>query len=576
MPLTISELARAVGMSENYVRQHIFRKHLTVLKDGRNISVALDEASRWARERQLPFEPPVDAWLQTEGTKKRVARMTVLTLTRPEIMPCNLLTVVRHRRRDALGPWSSEPGETWTSEDIGNGLRLFSVDASLERCQTLVEDILQAATLTIDGEQIDYALEPNPRRHRAFRDQRELAHASIISPFSRHSAEIVEYWCLAAEPRKHWLDLLDARQGNAPLQLSHLGVPLDRFTDRAGNLMIVGAEDAIACELVARHDRTLNLHVDTDEFLPGAYRATIWASHAGDEVLRQEFAIMQRLTAIDLASDVDHVGFAIFRTVDGQCIDLMEAHLLLQIRGQLHVNSGPTLQFHDRRDRLLHEVTPARPSSRIDIRVDAEGNELDRNIRQRWLDRKVREREATARREDNFVRFGPDAFHDAVKYFTGLVSRDADQHSPIYLADPYFKTHLSDKTGTQLGLKNLCLDIFAATAGSSLNILCARPEYDQDDTPPWWSTLPELLTAHVVVRNFLKRGGKSPGFHDRYLITPKREIIITHSIKGWHQQGVTFASLPYDDDVYRPEAERLWNMDIGSPTADLLVREIGR
>ena len=30
MPLTISELARAVGKNENYVRQHIFRKHLTV------------------------------------------------------------------------------------------------------------------------------------------------------------------------------------------------------------------------------------------------------------------------------------------------------------------------------------------------------------------------------------------------------------------------------------------------------------------------------------------------------------------------------------------------------------------
>ena len=101
-----------------------------------------------------------------------------------------------------------------------------------------------------------------------------------------------------------------------------------------------------------------------------------------------------------------------------------------------------------------------------------------------------------------------------------------------------------------------------------MNILCAK-EHDPGDPPPWWSALPEQLTAHVGVRAFLSRDGKSAGFHDRYLITPKREIIITHSFSGWHKDGVTFASLPYD--VYRADAERLWNMDVGSPTTDLLV-----
>ena len=64
------------------------------------------------------------------------------------------------------------------------------------------------------------------------------------------------------------------------------------------------------------------------------------------------------------------------------------------------------------------------------------------------------------------------------------------------------------------------------------------------------------------------------GFHDRFLITPRRELIITHSFNGWHNHGVTFASLPYD--VYRAEAEQLWSMDVGSPTAELLVSEIGQ
>ena len=77
MPLTIPELARAVGKSENYVRQHVFRKHLTVQKDGRNISVTHDEALRWARERELPFEPPSDAWVPTSATQNQIGRAHV-------------------------------------------------------------------------------------------------------------------------------------------------------------------------------------------------------------------------------------------------------------------------------------------------------------------------------------------------------------------------------------------------------------------------------------------------------------------------------------------------------------------
>ena len=574
MRLTIPELAHVVGKSENYVRQHINRKHLTVQRDGRKILVALDEAARWARERHLPFVLPPKAWPSMDAIQMRTARMAVLTQHRPGEQTHNLLTVLRHRRQDALGPWSNERSTTWASEDLGNGLWLFSLDATLEHCQALIEDVLDSGTLAIEGDQINYALEPVPRRRWAFRGPHGVADAAMISPFSQHSAEILEYWSLAAEPRRHWLDLLDSGHGHAPFPLSRLGVPLDRLSDRVGNLIIASAEDAITCDLVARHDRTLRLHVDADELLPGDYRATVWASHGGDGVLRQEVPVTQRLTVIELESDVDRIGFAIFRTSDGQCIDLMEAPLLMQIGGEIRVSSGQTLQIRDQRGRFVHEVNPAGPSSRIDLSLDNESGELDKAIRQRWLERRVREREVDARREGNFERFGPDAFGDAIRYFTSVLSRDADQKTPIYLADPYFATRLTDNAGTDLDLKKLCLDIFAVTAGTPFRILCAKKEQDQADPVPWWSSLPEQIRAHVTVRAFLKRDGKSAGFHDRYLITPKREIILTHSINGWHKDGVTFARLPYD--VYRAEAERLWSMDVGSDTSDLLVREISR
>ena len=242
MRLTIPELAHAVGKSENYVRQHINRKHLAVQRDGRNIFVAHDEAARWARERHLPFVLPPNAWPSTAAIQMRTARMAVLTQNRPGERLHNLLTVLRHRRQDALGPWSNEPSKTWTTEDLGNGLRLFSLDATLEHCQALIEDILDSGTFAIEGDQINYALEPISRRRWAFRDQYGLAEAAMISPFSQHSAEILEYWSLAPEPRRHWLNVLDSGHGHAPLPLSRLGVPLDRLTDRVGNLIIAGAE----------------------------------------------------------------------------------------------------------------------------------------------------------------------------------------------------------------------------------------------------------------------------------------------------------------------------------------------
>ena len=49
----------------------------------------------------------------------------------------------------------------------------------------------------------------------------------------------------------------------------------------------------------------------------------------------------------------------------------------------------------------------------------------------------------------------------------------------------------------------------------------------------------------VSAHSAAKTAGQ-PAFTIAFLITPRREIIISHSINGWHNHGVTFASLPYD------------------------------
>ena len=66
-------------------------------------------------------------------------------------------------------------------------------------------------------------------------------------------------------------------------------------------------------------------------------------------------------------------------------------------------------------------------SSVIDVGIDDEHGELDKEIRQRWLDRRVREREAAARRERNLARFLPANLDDAVSY---LDRASASRHRP--------------------------------------------------------------------------------------------------------------------------------------------------
>ena len=536
------------------------------MTDNRRESAALDDATRRARDQVRSFDSSIAGLQLTTDKRPRTARMTVLTSHPPGEQPYNLFTLVRHRRKSALGPWSGEPSGTWFSTDLGCELRLFSIDSSLEHCHAMVYRILDGGTLEIDGLRIHYALEPVPRQHWAYRDDRQLADSAMRSPFSNHSAKIDEYWSLASAPLKRWLDILESHSINFRVQPPRLGFPLDRNSERVGNLMIAGAEDAITCDLTVNRAQTLRFHVDANELLPGTYRATVWASHSDDNVLRREIAVTPGLTAIELASDVDRIGFAIHRSIDGQCTDMMEEFLIMEVSGRIEIDSGPTLLLKDRQQHTFHKVKPPGPISEIKIQSDKGSTKLDKSIRQLCLDRRIRVLEAATRQQGNFVRFRPDEFDQANRYFVNLLRGDSDQVTPIYLADPYFMNQL-EGTETQ----KLYIDMFAATTHQPLRILCTAKEH-YNNVLPWWSKYPKQITAHVDVRAILEHNGQKRAFHDRYLITPKREILITHSINGWRKDGVTFASIPYN--VYRAEAEWLWSMEIGSETTDFFVQEI--
>ena len=568
MYLTVPELARAVNKSESYVRQHIHRKHLAVHRDGRNVSVEEDEAARWALSLGLSYVPTVRFSKAVKDSKGRSARVTVLTWHPKDARPVNLFTHVRHRRREALGPWASEPEETWSSrvaitdtKGETKEFRLHTLDMPYGKCQGLVDCILGDGTLEINGLEVYYHLEHTPRRHWAFRDQRAGVDSSVISPFSKHSAQVTEYWSFAEEPRERWLEVNESSVACLQPLLARLGFPLARCVDRIGNLMISGAEDDIDCDLTVSQRKALLFSVKGDELLPDTYTATIWANHSDDAVLRQQVAVTQNKIMVDLQSEVDQIGFAVYRNSDGLCVDLMDTYLVMEIHIGMNVETGQTLELRDRRRGTTHRVSPWRSRSTVRVGLDDNDEAPDKEIRRAVLDRKVHQRETDARKEGNWARFGPSQFDEAVEYFLGLLSRHSYSEEPIYLADPYFMARGSTETETKL-----YLGMFDASVGRPLRILCGH----RGSGKPWWSGYPDLLTNHVTVRAFTSRD--RPAFHDRYLITPDREIVITNSLNGWSTRGVTFASPPHG--LYRVEAESFWSMDVGVPSRGIDVIEV--
>ena len=568
MKLTIAELAQAVDASENLIRQHIRRKHLSAEKTESGISVDLQEATRWARARGLSFRAPAGAILTAGAMASRTARMTVLTWNEEgqEDAPWNLFTLVRHRHVDSLGPWAREPATTWSEIALGSGVRLWTFDGPLERCLELVDQILESGTLGIGDCEIGYDVTSVCYRHGAYRGDRSLADQPMRSPFRRHSAELVEYWSFSDGLRTRWLEVLESWKGDRGQVAKLLGFPLDRHTDRVGNLMIAGAEDAIDCDLTVCRNNTLVLDVDSSSAVPDGYRASVWASYNGNEVLRCMVPVNRGSTPITVESKVDHIGFAVFRDSDGQCVDLMEVFLWMEFNVGLHVSTGPTMNFINEQGRSIHKVSLPGIRSQMTLEGDIEKDGMDRVIRQRWLGNRAYVREVKARADRNVVRFGPDKVDGAIAFVIGMLAPSGDRGKPIYFADPYFMDRLKGERGARL-----YLDMFASTSGGSLRILCG--ERLTDATKAWWLHLPEQIRKHVSVRSFLKQGTEKPGFHDRYLITPERELIMTNSVSGWAKEGVTFVSVDYG--VYRAEAEYLWSMKLNSAKTPLFARALG-
>ena len=508
------------------------------------------------------------------GNGNRTARMSVLAWHPKEGEIHNLFTHIRHRRADGMGPWAGEPDTIWrtttfpSSEIVQPGeVKLHLLDAPLACCLEVIKDILDKNAMVVEGLEVSYALEQPARCHWAYRNHMGTDAHSVSSPFTKHSAKVTEFWSLEPDTRDYWRKVCESYTSR---QLEHalrgLAFRLDQRLDRVGNLVISGAEDEIECELAsARTHLRLNVNTadgtDPPEY---AYFATVWAGDSDDALVYQHLEITERHTIINVDSALDQIGFALYRRRDGQCIDRWEVPLIREINIGMNLSTGQTLAIRDARRGTTNTVSIGDAKSVIKV-GDEISTALDGAIRRETLGRKNWLQDRDARDQRNLGRFGPDQTEQAIDFFLNLLADSGHSDGPVYLADPYFMQRDFDNTN-----ERVYSSMFSATKGQQLRIL-----YGQRNVERWLSKYPSILTNHVAVRSVTSKDGKGqdrPAFHDRYLITPDKEIIITHSINGWHDHGVTFATLSYG--VYRAEAEELWSLNVGRNNNGVLVEEI--
>ena len=520
MSLTVADLALAIGKDENYVRQHIRRKNLEARREGRRVFVEEAEAARWAKERGLPFSLATGTLQLDDEVGTRVARMTVLAIRGAEGISTNVFTLIRHRDRRSLGPWHKEEGSDWYCESVPvenagatKGLSLYRFDGTMAECQEFVKRILQEGKLDIEGHKVLFTLKSKPQRHRAFQEHTSNGDESLNSPFSSSSAEITEYWCFDVETRERWATTAHATAEEVGSMAEALGFPIDERSDRVGNLMIASAQDAVESEITARHDNRLILRVasrDWSEPPPGAYLATVWAEYSGDKVIHQSMELSSSETVLNHETDIDLIGYEIYRNRDGVCIDRYEAYLIKEINLQVSV-SGPSteLNIFRRQERysIKRQIDTNSIASTVSV-ADETVEELDREIRKKHLEYMTWKAARAAREEGGLYRFIPEQVDEAVDHIEQLVRTNASAEGPIYFADPY----LTLESQTEL---KVVTAIIAAARGRPLYILSGR----------WKNGLkmnyPPPLVAQVKVRNVISADGRrTPAFHDRYLITP--------------------------------------------------------
>ena len=573
MSLTVADLALAIGKDENYVRQHIRRKNLAARKDGRRVFVEEAEAARWAKERGLPLSQAIGTLDLEDEVSTRAARMTVLAIQGTDGTSTNVFTLIRHRDRRSLGPWDKEETLNWYSdtipvEDAGEtkSITLFRCDGKMAEYQGLVSRILQEGKLEIEGQEVQFTLERKPRNHWAYQGHTYSGTGSLNSPFSKSSAEITEYWCFDAETQEQWNTTVQAAAEASEKMAAALHFPINQRLDRVGNLMIAKAQDAIESEITALQGNRLILRVaskDWSEPPLGAYSATVWADHRGDKVIHRSIEICDSETVINHESDVDLIGYEICRNNDGEYIDRYEETLIEEINFQMSMSGPPAeLNIHVHRKGYSIKRQISTDSTTSTFSVTNENNEgLDQAIRQKHREHIARENDRSARRDGKY-RFRPGRADEAVEHLAQLVRPKPGQQGPIYFVDPHFMAWGESEVEVKV-----LTAILSEARGQPLNILCGRWENNRR------LSYPKSLIAQAGVRSFTRADERGdPAIHDRYLITPAGETIITNSVNGWAKGGVTFHSSPYE--VYRTETENLWSLNVGVNRNDVLVREV--
>ena len=539
--LSVAEVARLVGRSPAFVRQHVRRGHLRVEREGRRVLVRRGEVLRWVRERDLAPVEGVKVELDHSGPaapSQRMARVRILAV-RVDGVWQNLLTTVRQRGGSAAGVPAHLP------HDFGDEVSVIGGDLALVDAQELVQRALTGA-LAIGNEVIEYGLGFR-QQHFAGRGEssKELVEEAMSSPFADHSSKVDEHWSESAPSGP----VVDRVLERFEPWGGRFGMNLARYDDRRGNLLVFDAIDEISADFGAEGGA---VRVRAD-FGPGAdpegYVAALSLYLGDDIVVREMFSLHGRSLLKRYDTDWDACHLRVFRNRDGRCVDDLANHMLREISLRTQI-AEPDLSLRDRRGKEFRRLKRSTHGFDSSLQLGPEHEAA----RSRQLARRARNLKTKAEKDGWLLRCEPDERDRARSHLVRLVGEAARGAELVYVADPYFfRAGFQDEF-----MRDLFLDLVEAASGASLRILHGL---EAEGTRSWGS-LPKALTNRVDARSVRRLRGSDgdvrSGFHDRFVASRSAEFLFTHSINGWHTDGVTFVRLP-GGGVYHSIAEELWN-----------------
>lgn len=545
--LTIAELARASGKTENNIRQNIFRKLLKSTKRGNVVEISRKEAERWAKKKKITLQFSPEESEKIDLLNERSVRIHVLAGLAPNSRWINIVTAVKQRRLAELATSSWEV----LAETDDKGLQLLKWDCKESEANSWIEKAAAGAAETILGTEIHFNVGSSAKHYFCPRiHDDDKAPAPQVSPFANASATAVEFMAGDDLPTA-----VSQKLNEIPADwFKKIGLSIAEYFDHAGSLIVYTATDDVRGQVSVMSKKALKFSVRTSaNIILKDYFVTLLAWRRDELVFDRAFDLTQPSHHLSGNADIDRWKYQIFHKPSGRLVDEDEATLILSIQGTIQA-LGPSVELRDANNKPFGHVQTTALTSQFGV-----GENSDRAA-SLYHHRLSQQRYEKSKSRGELFRL--DSEEAALEQIAKILKSFSAADGPIYWADPYFFSSPKDGkfvSNWTTSLRKHFLKVVQAAQGLNLRIICGHDTTVGDDPFDLIGYGSLMNTVEVCcVRKKNSRGDFENAFHDRWITNKSREYLLTHSLNGIQGDGLTIVKLPFH--VYFADSEYLWSI----------------